>query len=88
MMESISGVLGVLEHRFNPWPGTWLIVKNPVLQQLQLRLQLWLQYGSYVRIPYAVGQPKMEKKKKRKFCHVISWINLLMLNKNKPDTEG
>ena len=37
--NGICGVLGALEHRFNPWSGT---VKDLGLPQLQHRSQLWL----------------------------------------------
>ena len=54
----IIGILGVLGHRFDPRPAGW--VKDSVLPQLWLRLQLWLAADPWPG--NSIGWPKKGEK--------------------------
>ena len=57
----ISSTLGVLGHRFHPWPSIVGLRTWPCLQ-LQLRLQLWLRSDPWPGNSICLGAAKKEKK--------------------------
>ena len=70
--KRIGSTLGVLGLRFNPWSeAQW--VKDLVLPQLRLRLQCRSDLIPGLGTAYAVGQPKMKKKKEKQ--EFPSWFS-------------
>ena len=60
----VSGILGALGSRVNPWSAQW--VRDPVPTQPQLRLLLWLRYDPWPGNSICQGAAKKEKEKKKR----------------------
>lgn len=59
--DGVSGILGALGSRVNPWSAQW--VRDPVPTQPQLRLLLWLRYDPWPgnSICHEAAKKKKEK---------------------------